>query len=226
MLDRCSKCESIFTSFMTIAAIDEENLDPVAPLVSDSPQCRICYDGEDVTKGKLFSPCKCTGSMRYIHTECLDTWRSSASNPKSAYRCEQCRYRYRFAERNVKLYAVLMHPVLPYLLTAVVLFLLVWLLGFIPGLTFPNITNNPFVNHMLRGFTLIGCVGVFFIILVVALGAQGGSVVQFPMVQSEADFTFWMFLGALFFTFLLFHLIHLGMECATKRVANVVLEVQ
>ena len=40
----------------------------------DEYYCRICYEG-DRPKDKLFSPCRCKGSCRYIHVSCLNTWR-------------------------------------------------------------------------------------------------------------------------------------------------------
>ena len=37
--------------------------------------CRICYIEEiDKTKNPLIKPCKCSGSMKYIHYECLLHW--------------------------------------------------------------------------------------------------------------------------------------------------------
>ena len=34
------------------------------------------------------------GSMRYVHVSCLNDWRSSSSNPRSYYQCDQCEYKY------------------------------------------------------------------------------------------------------------------------------------
>ena len=42
-----------------------------------APCCRICY-GEE---GELVSVCKCSGSMKYVHAECMEKWmRLSRSN--------------------------------------------------------------------------------------------------------------------------------------------------
>ena len=35
--------------------------------------CRICMDAGDGSK-QLISPCRCRGSMKHIHEECLKTW--------------------------------------------------------------------------------------------------------------------------------------------------------
>jgi len=36
--------------------------------------CRICYLEEDDSNNPLIKPCKCTGSMKYIHINCLLHW--------------------------------------------------------------------------------------------------------------------------------------------------------
>lgn len=39
---------------------------------SRSKYCRICYEG-DHEYNELIHPCKCTGSVRFVHEECLKT---------------------------------------------------------------------------------------------------------------------------------------------------------
>lgn len=40
--------------------------------------CRICYSEEiDYNENPLIAPCKCSGTMRYIHLECLRDWLKS-----------------------------------------------------------------------------------------------------------------------------------------------------
>lgn len=36
--------------------------------------CRICITDEDTKENPLFAPCKCTGTMKFIHYECLKYW--------------------------------------------------------------------------------------------------------------------------------------------------------
>ena len=36
--------------------------------------CRICLSEEDLPDHELISPCKCTGSMRFIGLSCLKEW--------------------------------------------------------------------------------------------------------------------------------------------------------
>lgn len=46
---------------------------------SCAPLCRICLseESEDPKSNPLFSPCKCAGTMKYIHLECLQEWLNS-----------------------------------------------------------------------------------------------------------------------------------------------------
>lgn len=37
--------------------------------IRDGPVCRICYEPCDTV-----ALCKCTGTMKYVHDECLNTW--------------------------------------------------------------------------------------------------------------------------------------------------------
>lgn len=58
--------------------------------------CRICFSGveEEPTLGRLFSPCKCSGTMKYVHIKCLDTWRYTGGRKENFYECTQCKYKY------------------------------------------------------------------------------------------------------------------------------------
>ena len=56
------------------------NTEAVLAAVEESGKCcRICLeDEEDVESGNPFiTPCKCTGSMKYIHLKCLREWTDS-----------------------------------------------------------------------------------------------------------------------------------------------------
>ncbi|KAH9619505.1 hypothetical protein KSS87_015651 [Heliosperma pusillum] len=43
---------------------------------SNNIQCRICLESEG---GEFIAPCKCKGSSKFVHRECLDHWRSVKS---------------------------------------------------------------------------------------------------------------------------------------------------
>ena len=57
----------------------------------DSTTCRICLD--DTIDDELFSPCRCTGSSKYVHISCLNKWRNEDLSNRN--RCEICLYDYK-----------------------------------------------------------------------------------------------------------------------------------
>ena len=54
--------------------------------------CRICLDEDDINN--LIYPCKCTGTFKYVHKNCLNEWRTITSNENNRYKCEICNYTY------------------------------------------------------------------------------------------------------------------------------------
>lgn len=61
----------------------------------DRPFCKICHIGSSKQGDKLISPCKCSGTMRYIHCACLLKWleMSNRANEKPMS-CELCGHEY------------------------------------------------------------------------------------------------------------------------------------
>eukprot|EP00960_Hanusia_phi_P043657 756182-Hanusia_phi.AAC.1 len=55
-----------------------------AASVDEDIECRICRGG--VECGVLLYPCRCSGSIRYVHQECLDAWLARTGSTK----CELC----------------------------------------------------------------------------------------------------------------------------------------
>ncbi|KAJ4375931.1 hypothetical protein N0V83_001210 [Neocucurbitaria cava] len=66
----------------------------------EADTCRICR-GEGSAEEPLFFPCKCSGSIKYVHQECLMEWLSHTQKKH----CELCKTSFRFT----KLY----HPGMP-----------------------------------------------------------------------------------------------------------------
>eukprot|EP01120_Amphizonella_sp_Union-15-10_P015760 TRINITY_DN8162_c0_g1_i4.p1 TRINITY_DN8162_c0_g1~~TRINITY_DN8162_c0_g1_i4.p1 ORF type:complete len:312 (+),score=33.12 TRINITY_DN8162_c0_g1_i4:90-1025(+) len=64
----------------------------------DERVCRNCHDSDQ--QEDLISPCKCAGSVRWVHRTCLDQWRSISTNPNSFYRCEICHSPYFLLRRG------------------------------------------------------------------------------------------------------------------------------
>ena len=45
----------------------------------ESITCRICLES-DCNRCEVISPCKCKGSSKYVHIECLDQWRTMSED--------------------------------------------------------------------------------------------------------------------------------------------------
>jgi RING-variant domain len=60
------------------------------------PEPRVSYDSEG---GKLISPCKCKGSQKYVHEQCLEAWRMSdpSFRARTYWECPTCKFRYKFS---------------------------------------------------------------------------------------------------------------------------------
>ncbi|KAF9157011.1 hypothetical protein BG015_008514 [Linnemannia schmuckeri] len=107
---------------------------PAAVPLNDPPvderQCRICLGGadEEDTLGRLISPCLCKGSMKYVHIECLNAWRTRSPKRESHYKCDTCKYEFSFRRTSFARY--LGHPLTVFVLTIVAFALLVFAAGF------------------------------------------------------------------------------------------------
>jgi hypothetical protein len=53
----------------------------------DELTCRICLD--DVVRENVIAPCRCAGSSKWVHRECLDKWRSMREDRAFAH-CTEC----------------------------------------------------------------------------------------------------------------------------------------
>ena len=58
--------------------------------------CRICR-GEGSEEEQLFYPCKCSGSIKFVHQACLVEWLSHSQNSQKKY-CELCKTPFRFTK--------------------------------------------------------------------------------------------------------------------------------
>ncbi|ORX55045.1 hypothetical protein DM01DRAFT_1407093 [Hesseltinella vesiculosa] len=56
--------------------------------------CKICLEKDDLDA--LISPCKCSGSIKYVHPGCMRSWRLSllqVGREKDLYRCTLCQHK-------------------------------------------------------------------------------------------------------------------------------------
>lgn len=94
-------------------AIDSDDAQTISSstastLSLNKPFCKICHVGATKNGDKLISPCKCSGTMQYIHCGCLLKWLeiSNRTNEKPM-NCELCSHEYtwhkKFNYRHMKL---------------------------------------------------------------------------------------------------------------------------
>lgn len=65
----------------------------------DIKMCRICLQDEE-NDDLLINPCRCSGTSKYVHKECLDTWRHTNIESESFLKCMECHTYYQF-ERSI-----------------------------------------------------------------------------------------------------------------------------
>ncbi|CAB4058002.1 unnamed protein product [Lepeophtheirus salmonis] len=59
------------------------------------PACRICQLPSMEPNNQLISPCRCLGSIRYVHNNCLLKWLEVSSKRRNGTAsCELCQYQY------------------------------------------------------------------------------------------------------------------------------------
>ncbi|XP_039610819.1 E3 ubiquitin-protein ligase MARCHF11 [Polypterus senegalus] len=88
----------------SVKAVNGEGSYKVQPSHSDcssensipTPSCRICFQGAE--QGELLYPCRCDGSVRYTHKQCLLKWISE----RGSWSCELCCYRYQVKTIKMK----------------------------------------------------------------------------------------------------------------------------
>ncbi len=70
-------------------------------------QCRICFEEED-NHALLIAPCRCNGTSKYVHIDCLKTWIRTCDNEDAKKKCMECRSAYKYTtsalEEDVTMY--------------------------------------------------------------------------------------------------------------------------
>ncbi|KAM4851997.1 E3 ubiquitin-protein ligase MARCHF8 isoform 2-T2 [Thomomys bottae] len=66
-----------------------EKCPPISPVSTSGDACRICHcEGDD--ESPLITPCRCTGSLHFVHQACLQQWIKSSDTRC----CELCKYEF------------------------------------------------------------------------------------------------------------------------------------
>ncbi|CAG8744382.1 16979_t:CDS:2, partial [Acaulospora colombiana] len=109
----------------------------------DTRQCRICLAGveEEPELGRLIKPCRCKGSIRYVHVKCLNTWRKTGSslNSNSFWACGQCGFKYNLA--RTKILGLSTSPWVMYPTTVVLFFIIVFAASFVVSFFLPELDD-------------------------------------------------------------------------------------
>eukprot|EP00639_Heterosigma_akashiwo_P001598 CAMPEP_0194566396 /NCGR_PEP_ID=MMETSP0292-20121207/5299_1 /TAXON_ID=39354 /ORGANISM="Heterosigma akashiwo, Strain CCMP2393" /LENGTH=181 /DNA_ID=CAMNT_0039415979 /DNA_START=74 /DNA_END=616 /DNA_ORIENTATION=+ len=89
---------SDFGGLETTAGADQSGAEPknVTEPTKETLQCRICFEEQSGPKAEkaFISPCRCSGSQKYIHRACLRKWQETIIQNKDdhtkAYECGVC----------------------------------------------------------------------------------------------------------------------------------------
>lgn len=92
-------------------SVDQEKLQKIKErlLLEDSDEdegdlCRICQMGQQSASNPLIQPCCCTGSLQYVHQECIKRWLcckiSSGTSLDLITTCELCKEKLRLEMDN------------------------------------------------------------------------------------------------------------------------------
>ena len=60
----------------------------------EAPECRICFELE-MSDDLFISPCRCSGTSKYVHQSCLHNWRYINRNEIAFRKCMECHENYR-----------------------------------------------------------------------------------------------------------------------------------
>lgn len=109
----------------------EKEKDPSKQATAENDDiCRICYDSEAPAPGdSLIAPCKCRGSMKYVHRTCLNSWRLRSRKKTSFDKCDYCGHTY--AVRKTWWAPLLRTAASRLLFTAIVAFFAILSLGYL-----------------------------------------------------------------------------------------------
>ena len=57
---------------------------------TEENRCRYCLETDNDNTNPLIVPCKCDGSLKYVHRKCLDKWRAGDLDSENVLTCEIC----------------------------------------------------------------------------------------------------------------------------------------
>lgn len=112
------------------------------------PEPRVIYDSPN-DGGRLLRPCKCKGSQKYVHEQCLSAWRLQDPLQKRNYwQCPTCSYKYKL--QRLTWSAWISSTAAQVGLTLFIFFAAMFILGFVA---------DPIINLYLDPVTTIATAG-------------------------------------------------------------------
>jgi len=114
--------------------------------LSSEKICRICYD--DQKEEKLISPCKCSGSVQWVHHSCLQKWIDISHKNE----CSSCKYTYQYQKKYKRdFYKHLDYSYVPKVITIFFILITTIMTGLISKLLMKLLKFN---NKIKIGFNL------------------------------------------------------------------------
>ena len=140
-----------------------------------SIQCRICFE-EVEDRATLIVPCRCSGSSKYVHRDCLEQWRVMDLESPNYSRCNTCRHVYELepdetaAARKVEQDAKVRRTMYWEYFVIVLVVVVICLLGALLYYMYNERTN---MQSPLWATLLMGCIVGFAILGLMSLCALG-----------------------------------------------------
>ena len=146
----------------------------------------ITYTSED--GGRLIKPCKCKGTQRYIHEDCLAELRAKSPQKNAYLKCDLCGFQYN--TKRLLIHDILLSRVARMLLTIFIVVFLMFVLGFVADpiinlyvdpvetlarqrywepITVENMGEEAedswWIQHFMKGLISVGVMGFFKAVL-------------------------------------------------------------
>ena len=105
----------------------------------------VTYESTDADAGRLFRPCKCKGTSKYVHEGCLQSWRHADPGyaQRNFFQCPTCGFRYRLERMQWGRW--ISSTSTQIVLTISIFFVAIFLLGFIA---------DPIINLYLEPYSM------------------------------------------------------------------------
>lgn len=130
--------------------------------------CKICLDDES-DQTPLISVCKCAGSVRFVHEECLKTWILSKHKDVDEATCEICKVKIEMSYDLQRIYSVkrVLDEGLKDALICIILLLIGFLVAWVMLVIARDFENDVATNSVLMA--LCGLVQLGLIVAIIKL---------------------------------------------------------